>query len=126
MDEAQVRERAEAVCAALVAGDVGQAAEAFSAELRQNLGEVIALLPLPATEGGVESVERGGGSSYTVVLRLVGETEEVLLQSRWKERDDRPTLIELSHLSATEKAIQSGELEPGAEPGDTSDADEAT
>lgn len=126
MDEAQVRERAEDVCAALVAGDVGQATEAFSAELRQNLGEVIALLPLPATEGGVESIERGGGSSYTVVLRLVGETEEVLLQSRWKDRDGEPTLIELSHLSATEKAIQSGELEPGAEAGEASGVDDDT
>jgi hypothetical protein len=120
MDETQVRERAEAVCAALVAGDVGQATEDFSKELRQNLGEVIALLPLPATEGTVESIDRGGGSSYTVVLRLVGETEEVLLQTRWKDRDDRPTLIELSHLSATERAIQSGELEP--EPGEADEA----
>ena len=119
MDETQVRERAEAVCAALVAGDVGKATEDFSKELRQNLGEVVALLPLPATEGTVESIDRGGGSSFTVVLRLVGETEEVLLQTRWKERDDRPTLIELSHLSATELAIQSGEVE--AEPGDTDD-----
>ncbi len=119
MDETQVRERAEAVCAALVAGDVGKATEDFSKELRQNLGEVVALLPLPATEGTVESIDRGGGSSFTVVLRLVGETEEVLLQTRWKERDDRPTLIELSHLSATELAIQSGEAEP--EPGETDD-----
>ena len=110
MDEAQVRERAEAVCAALVAGDVERATEDFSKELRQNLGEVIALLPLPATEGNVESVDRGG-SSFTVVLRLIGETEEVLLQTRWKARDDRPTLIELSHLSATERAVQSGEIE---------------
>ena len=117
MDETQVRERAQAMCAALVAGDVGKATEDFSKELRQNLGEVVALLPLPATEGSVESIDRGGGSSYTVVLKLVGETEEVLLQTRWKERDDRPTLIELSHLSATEKAIQSGEVEP--EPGET-------
>jgi hypothetical protein len=113
MEEAQVRERAEALCAALVAGDVGKATEDFSKELRQNLGEVVALLPLPATEGTVESIERGS-SGFVVVLRLVGETEEVLLQTRWKERDDQPTLIELSHLSATEKAIQSGELEPDA------------
>ena len=122
MDETQVRERAEAVCAALVAGDVERATEDFSKELRQNLGEVIALLPLPAIEGSVESIDRGGGSSYTVVLRLVGETEEVLLQSRWKDRDGHPTLIELSHLSATERAIQTGEAEP--EPGDP-DAAEA-
>jgi hypothetical protein len=111
MEETQVRERAEAVCAALVAGDVGKAAEDFSKELRQNLGEVVALLPLPATEATIDSIERGA-SGFVVVLRLVGETEEVLLQTRWKERDDRPTLIELSHLSATEKAIQSGEVEP--------------
>jgi hypothetical protein len=121
MEEPQVRERAEAMCAALVAGDVGQATEAFSKELRQNLGEVVALLPLPATEATVDSIERGS-SGCVVVLRLVGETEEVLLQTRWKERDDQPTLIELSHLSATEKAIQSGELEPEAEPRDEGDA----
>ena len=121
MEEPQVRERAEAMCAALVTGDVGQATEAFSKELRQNLGEVVALLPLPATEATVDSIERGS-SGFVVVLRLVGETEEVLLQTRWKERDDQPTLIELSHLSATEKAIQSGELEPEAELGDEADA----
>ena len=121
MEEAQVRERAEAVCAALVAGDVGKATESFSKELRQNLGEVVALLPLPATEATVDFIERGS-SGFVVVLRLVGETEEVLLQTRWKERDDQPTLIELSHLSATEKAIQSGELEPEAEPGEGGDA----
>ena len=121
MEEAQVRERADALCAALVVGDVGKATEDFSKELRQNLGEVVALLPLPATEATVDSIERGS-SGFVVVLRLVGETEEVLLQTRWKERDDQPTLIELSHLSATEKAIQSGELEPEAEPGDEGDA----
>jgi len=121
MEEPQVRERAEAMCAALVAGDVGKATEAFSKELRQNLGEVVALLPLPATEATVDSIERGS-SGFVVVLRLVGETEEVLLQTRWKERDDQATLIELSHLSATEKAIQSGELEPEAEAGDEGDA----
>ena len=121
MEEPQVRERAEAMCAALVAGDVGKATESFSKELRQNLGEVVALLPLPATEATVDSIERGS-SGFVVVLRLVGETEEVLLQTRWKERDDQPTLIELSHLSATEKAIQSGELEPEGEPGDGDDA----
>jgi hypothetical protein len=120
MEEPQVRERAEAMCAALDAGDVGKATEAFSKELRQNLGEVVALLPLPATEATVDSIERGS-SGFVVVLRLVGETEEVLLQTRWKERDDQPTLIELSHLSATEKAIQSGELEPEGEPGDEGD-----
>jgi hypothetical protein len=114
MEEQDVRDRAEALCAALVTGDVGQATEDFSKELRQNLGEVIVLLPLPSTEATVESIDRGGGSGFTVVLRLVGETEEVLIQTRWKERDGRPTVIEVSHLSRTEVAAQSGEAEvPG-------------
>src|SRR6478609_2233410 len=103
MEEPEVRERAEALCAALVVGDVGLATQDFSQELQRNLGEVVALLPLPATEATIDSIERSG-SGFTVVLRLVGETEEVLLQTRWKERDDAPTLIELSHLSKTERA----------------------
>ena len=113
MEEPAVRERAEALCAALVAGDVGQATHDFSQELQRNLGEVVALLPLPAVAAVVDSVERSG-AGFTVVLRLTGETEEVLLQTRWKERDDGPTLIELSHLSKTELAGGEGvEVEAG-------------
>jgi hypothetical protein len=114
MDEPQVRERAEALCAALVAGDIDRATEDFSNELRRNLGEVLVLLPLPSTEATIESIERGG-SGYTVVLRLVGETEEVLIQTRWKDRDGRTTLIEASHLSKTELAAPGGETEVDGE-----------
>jgi hypothetical protein len=76
MDEQAVREHAQTMCDALVAGDVDRAIESFSKELRQNLGEVVAMLPLPSSEATVESVEHGG-AGYNVVLRLVGETEEV-------------------------------------------------
>jgi len=105
MDEQDVRDRAQAVCTALVAGDVESAITAFSDELRRNLGEVLALVPLPATEATIESVEHAG-SGFTVVLRLVGETDEVMLQTRWKERDGRATLIEVSHLSSVERATE--------------------
>ena len=111
MEEQDVRERAEALGAALVEGDVGRATEDFSKELRQNLGEVIALLPLPANAATVESVDRAGGAGYTAVLRLTGETDEVEIQTRWKERDGRATVIEVSHLSRTETAAQGGEQE---------------
>jgi hypothetical protein len=110
MDEQTVREHAEALCAALVAGDVGLATEDFSNELRQNLGEVLALLPLPSTEAMVESVEHGG-AGYNVVMRLVGEAEEVMIQTRWKDRDGRPTVVEASHLSRTATAVQDAEGE---------------
>lgn len=100
MDEETVREHARAVCDALVAGDIDRATQDFSTELRRNLGEVIALLPLPASEATVESVQHGG-AGYNVILRLVGETEEVQIQTRWKERDGKPTVVEASHLSKT-------------------------
>ena len=121
MEEQDVRERAEALCVALVAGDIGRATEDFSKQLRQNLGEVLAFLPLPSTEATVESIDRGGGSGYTVVLRLVGETEEVLIQTRWKDRDGRTTLIEASHLSKTARAAQGGDAA-----GETTGAGEET
>jgi len=108
MDEPAVRERARAMCDALVEGDIGRATEDFSRELRQNLGEVVALLPLPASEAAIESVDRGG-AGFVVVLRLVGETDEVMIETRWKERDGRPTVIEASHLSATPTAAATGE-----------------
>jgi hypothetical protein len=117
MEEPQVRERAEAFCAALQTGDIDEVTRDFSKELRQNLGEVLVLLPLPSTEATVVGIERGG-SSFTVVLRLVGETEEVDIQTRWKDRDGQPTLIELSHLSSTERAVEAAD-----EDGDGATAD---
>lgn len=112
MEEQDVRQRAEALCVALVAGDIQRVTGDLSKELRQNLGEVLALLPLPSTEATVESVERGGSSGYSTVLRLVGDTDEVLIQTRWKERDGRPTIVEASHLSRTPTAAD-GEAEAG-------------
>lgn len=110
MDEQAVRERAQALCDALVTGDIEVATEDFSTELRRNLGEVLSLLPLPSNEASVDSVEHGG-SGFNVVLRLVGENEEVLIQTRWKDRDGRPTVVEASHLSKTELAVEGGEGE---------------
>jgi hypothetical protein len=102
MDETDVRERAEAMCAALVDGDIARATEDFSRELQQHLGEVVSLLPLPATAATVESIDRGASSGFTVVLLLLGENEEVRVQTRWKDRDGRPTVVEASHLSRVE------------------------
>ena len=97
MDLETVTARAQAHCEALLAGDIDRATEDFSQELHSNLGEVISLLPLPITEATVDSVDMGG-KGYVVVLRLVGESETVLLQTRWKDRDGDPTIVEASHV----------------------------
>ena len=56
------------------------------------------LLPLPLVEATVESVE-AAGSGYLAVLWLVGEKQAVRLQTRWKERDGEPTIVEVSHIA---------------------------
>ena len=103
MDEQTVRAQAEAFGRALVDGDIDRAIGHFSEQLRRNPGEVIALLPLPVNDVAVESVEHSG-SGENVVLRLVGESEAASILTRWKDRDDQPTIIEVSHLSTTQMA----------------------
>ena len=110
MDAQVVREHAEAYCAALLEGDMTRAAEELSRELQSNLGPLVAILPLPLKEATVESVELGG-SGYVAMLRLVGDSGAIELQTRWKERDGRPTLVEASHVA--EPVAQ--EASPGPE-----------
>jgi hypothetical protein len=117
MDDAAVRERAEAMCEALVAGDVDRAISDFSDELRRNLGEVLALLPLPANEATIQSLEHAG-SGFNVVIRLAGETDEVEIQTRWKDRDGEPKMVEASHLSRTVVEAPAEDDEPDTESAD--------
>jgi hypothetical protein len=98
MDEQAVREHAEAFCTALVAGDVELAADELSNELRANLGQLVAMLPMPVVTAIVESIERTA-SGFRAVLHLVGESSETRMETRWKDRDDRPVVVEVSHLT---------------------------
>jgi len=117
MDEEAVRARAQAVCDALAAGDIERASEDFSVELRRNLGEVLALMPLPANEVEIDSVERSG-PGFNVVIRIAGELDEVLVQTRWKDRDGEPRMVEASHLASTPVTpADGGTDEPGDDAG---------
>ena len=103
MDEQAVRGHADSYCAALVAGDIDQAAQELSNELRANLGQLVAMLPMPITSATVESVDRTA-SGFRLVLSLIGETAETRLETRWKEREGRPVIVEVSHLADTTAA----------------------
>lgn len=110
MDEQAVRDHAQATCDALLTGDMGKAAEEMSKELRSNFGSVVGMLPLPLTEATVESVEMTA-HGYRAVLHLVGEVDTIRLETRWKDRDGRPTIVEASRVH--EEAVQpSAEAEP--------------
>ncbi len=112
MDVETVRDHATSFCDALDAGDIERATGFMSPELRRNLGEVLALLPLPTSESTIASVDQAG-SGFNVVLRLIGETDEVEIQTRWKDRDGTPTLVEASHLSKTVRAAADEEAAEG-------------
>ena len=99
MEEESVRESAEAFCEALVAGDVDRAAEHLSEQLHSNLGQLVAMLPMPVTAASVETLERTA-SGFRAVVHLVGESDETRLETRWKDRDDQPVIVEVSHLAA--------------------------
>lgn len=108
MDEQAVQKHADAFCAALLAGDVERAAGDLSSELRSNLGQLVAMLPMPLTAATVESLERTA-SGFRAVLHLVGETTETRLETRWKNRNDRPVIVEVSHL--TEEAVSAADAD---------------
>jgi len=100
MTEEEVRERARAIADALVAGDIGQVVSTLSDELQRNPGEIVAMLPLPAVAAEVARIEgAGGGAAYVVVLDVTSETEHLELQTRWKDRNGEPRIVEVSHIS---------------------------
>lgn len=98
MDAQTVREHAESWCAALLEGDMTRAVNQLSRELQANAGQIVAILPLPLSEATVESVEVGG-SGYVAMLRLVGESGPIELQTRRKDRDGVATIVEASHVA---------------------------
>ena len=97
MDERLIRERAGVLCDALLAGDIGKASQQMSPELQRNLGPVVAMLPLPLSAAQIEGVEMTG-SGFRVVLALTGDDGSIRLETRWKDRDGQPTVVEASHV----------------------------
>jgi hypothetical protein len=114
MDRNVVETHAQSTSDALLAGEIDRATEDFSPELKSNLGQLIALLPLPLTEATVESVDQTG-KGYVAVLQLVGESDTVRLQTRWKDRDGQPTMVEASHIVEQAPPPLEPEEEEGAE-----------
>ena len=110
MDEQLVRDHAQATCEALLAGDIGKAAAEMSKELRANLGSIVGMLPLPLTEATVESVEMTP-HGYRAILHLVGDGGTLSLETRWKDRDRRPTIVEASRVHE-EPVVSDAQGEP--------------
>ena len=82
MDIDTIRDRATAFCDALDAGNVEAATEHMSPELLRNLGEVLALLPLPTNESTVQSVDPRSGAEHRHHLNETSVQKAVSLAAR--------------------------------------------
>jgi len=117
MYESHLRERAESLCSALVSGDIDRVTEDLSEELRHNLGLDGGCVRWEREERKDLAVERAPNSGFTVVLRLVGGGEELVVGLGGRTAMVARTIIEASHQSraAAPEATSDGEPTTGAE-----------
>jgi hypothetical protein len=94
MDEATVREHAEAHAAANVAGDMARAATDLTPEARANVGAVARRLPRPITSGKVTTVEQAAPGRYVVKIDYEGSDSSAVVESVWVEEGGRPMIAE--------------------------------
>lgn len=97
MDESSVREHAQGHGDATVAGDLRRAGSDLSKEALNQAGEVMGKMPKELTAAEVTSVERDG-DEMLAQIRYSGNQGEVVVESRWAERDGRPKIIDLKVL----------------------------
>ena len=94
MDEAKVREHAEAHGQAMVAGDLKKAGEDLTKEGMAAAGAVMPKLPRPVTGAEVVSIEPSD-AEHVVLIRYRGENSEATVRSQWADRDGRPMIVDM-------------------------------
>ena len=97
MDENLVRQHAEAHGQATVAGDLKRAGSDLTPEAMAQAPAVMRQMPSPLTASEITGVS-GSGDEFVATIRYVGEGGEVLVESRWAERDGRPKITNLQVL----------------------------
>jgi hypothetical protein len=94
MEEATVRQHAEAHAAANVAGDMARAASDLTAEARANIGPVARRLPRPITSGTVTTIEQAAPDRFVVEIDYRGPDSSAVVESVWVEEEGRPMIAE--------------------------------
>ncbi len=91
MDEAAVREHAEAHAHAVQSGDLGRAASDLTDEAKQQAPTVMKALPRPITASAVESVT-AEDDAYVARILYQGDESKATVSSRWVEQSGRPMI----------------------------------
>ena len=95
MDEGDVRRHAEAHARAMVDGDLRRAASDLAPEAQKDAGSVMKKMPDPVTGAQIQEIVVDGDSVVARIFYAGGETE-LVVDSRWKERDGRPMIVSLT------------------------------
>ena len=75
-------------------------AEGLAIALFLGLALLAELKPVPLEEDDLSTVSLAFVFILAgVILHLLGETTETRLETRWKDRDGRPTIVEAIHLT---------------------------
>ncbi len=97
MDEARLRDDAEAHGRATVEGDLKTAGSYLDKEAYGPAGEVMEKMPKPLEASEVGSVEPEGDEAL-VQIRYSGGGGEVVVESRWADRGGTPKIVGLRVL----------------------------
>ena len=97
MDEARLREEAEAHGRATVEGDLKTAGSVLDKEAYGPAGQVMEKMPKPLESSEVGSVEMEGDEAL-VQIRYSGGGDEIVVESRWAEREGSPKIVGLRVL----------------------------
>lgn len=97
MDEATVRQHAQAHADALVEGDLRRSGRDLTPEAMAAAGEVMKAMPDALTAAEVTLVEPQG-DAYRAVIRYRGTGSQHEVASTWREVDGRPRIVALENL----------------------------
>lgn len=94
MDEQAVRTHAEAHGNALIEGDLKRAGSDLTPEAQAQAPEVMSNFPKRVESAEVVSLDVQGEEAV-VHARYSGEGKEVIVESRWGDRDGRPKILDM-------------------------------
>ena len=97
MDEQTVRRHADAHADAVVRGDFDAVASDLVEEIRPSLAQVAPLLPQPVTSAGVTRLDHEGDHAVAQITYR-GDDKQLVIESRWEERDGRPMIVAATPL----------------------------
>ena len=94
MDEAAVKTHAEEHGQAIIDGDLRRAGSDLTPEAQAQAPDVMSNFPKKVESAEVLSLDVQGEEAI-VQARYAGEGKEVVVESRWGDRDGRPKILDM-------------------------------